>query len=471
MKRRMTCGLVASFASLLLSLTVALAAVPAPPPRATALLVDQAQLLTASEHDDIEARLKSIEGSGKAQVGVLIAAGTGDETLQQYALRVAEAWQLGRRGSDDGVLILVVPARNALRIEVGYGLEGSIPDALAARWIDEVLPDLAEKRVAHVLHRLLERLEASLPEPAPAMNAKPNPNPLDEHPEWKLPFILVVFSPLAIFPLFLGAWGAVLSAPILATMYGLAAWALWQTPVAAALAVAISLPLPVLWRLNGRDIANSRPVLHWARAVGNLCAVVLFFLILTIFVGMGLVAADVDEVWVAPLFALMLAIGLAAFLFPGAARPLLLGLRTLIHFVFMLAVSYGALSSISSPPSIHANSAPLAVGVSTLFATLIAIGLLFDHRELGSRLAGGSAKVRRWSSWFVASALLLMLPFAVLLLVQALAGDDLQTRVVQAGAGGGSIAAIIWWAARQGFLALFVGLGGRFGGGGAGRGD
>ena len=464
MKRQLSRGLVMTLAWLLLSCTAALAATPAPPPRATSLLVDQTNLLTAREREEIDARLQAIEASGKAQVGVLIATGTGSETLQQYALRVAEAWQLGRRGRDDGVLVLVVPARNALRIEVGYGLEGTIPDALAARWIDEVLPDLAEKRFAEVLHRLLERIEVALPEAAPL--TKPRTNSLDAHPEWKLPFVLVVFSPLAIFPLFLGAWGALLSAPILATIYGLAAWELWGTQAAAGLAAAISLPLPVLWGLNGREIATSQPVLRWARAVGNLAAVVLFFLILALFVGMGLQAADVEQVWVAPLFALLLAIGLAAFLFPRATRPLLLALRSLIHFAFMLALSYGALSSIAADP------APLAVGVSALFAILIAIGLLLDRREQGARLAGGGrAAVRRWSSWFVAAALLLMLPFALLLLMQALAGDDFQTRVAQASAGGGSIAAILWWAARRGFFAMLVGLGGRFGGGGAGRGD
>ena len=465
MRRPLRSLLVTSLAWLLLSCTAALAATPAPPPRATSLLVDQTNLLTTDEHEEIDSRLQAIAASGKAQVGVLIAAGTGEETLPQYALRVAEAWQLGRRGSDDGVLILVVPARNALRIEVAYGLEGVIPDALAARWIDEVFPDLAERRVAQALRGVLERIEATLPEPAPA--TKPRTNPLDAHPEWKLPFVLVVFSPLAIFPLFLGAWGALLSAPILAAMYGTAAWALWGTQIAAALAAAISLPLPLLWRLNGREIAISQPVLRWARAVGNLCAVVLFFLILTLFVGIGLAAAEVEQLWPAPLFALLLAIGLAAFLFPGATRPLLLALRSLLHFAFMLALSYAALSSIDADP------ARLAVGASVVFTVLIAIGLLLDSFEKRRRsgLVGEPAAVRSWSLWFMAAALLLMLPFAVLLLIQALLGEDLHTRIVQASAGGGSIAAIVWWAARRGFFALLVGLGGRFGGGGAGRGD
>ena len=71
--------------------------------------------------------------------------------------------------------------------------------------------------------------------------------------------------------------------------------------------------------------------------------------------------------------------------------------------------------------------------------------------------------------WFFTGAVLLLVPFAAMTLIYAALGDDLHTRIAQASAGGGSLAAVIWWAARQGFFSLVVGLGGRFGGGGAGR--
>jgi uncharacterized BrkB/YihY/UPF0761 family membrane protein len=99
----------------------------------------------------------------------------------------------------------------------------------------------------------------------------------------------------------------------------------------------------------------------------------------------------------------------------------------------------------------------------------VAIGLYLDSRETKAAHSVENMGVRRWSLWFFTAAIVLLLPFAVVALIYALLGDDLNTRIAQAGAGGGSLAAVIWWAARQGFFGLAAGLGGKFGGGGAGR--
>src|SRR5690348_13078654 len=99
-----------------------------PVPEPTALLVDEAGALTQPEHEAIVARLTTIQSAGRAQVAVLISHGLGGEPLADYAFRVAEKWKLGRAQRDDGLLVLVVPSVPAVRIEVGYGLEGEIPD-------------------------------------------------------------------------------------------------------------------------------------------------------------------------------------------------------------------------------------------------------------------------------------------------------------------------------------------------------
>jgi uncharacterized protein len=72
-------------------------------------------------------------------VAVLIVATTQPEAIEQYAIRVAEAWKLGRAASDDGALLLVAKDDRELRIEVGYGLEGVLTDALSNRIIDEAI--------------------------------------------------------------------------------------------------------------------------------------------------------------------------------------------------------------------------------------------------------------------------------------------------------------------------------------------
>jgi len=359
-----------------------------------------------------------------------------------------------------------VPAKSAVRIEVGYGLEGSIPDARASSWIDEFLPLLKDKRAEAGLSQLVDKIDNALP--PEVQKAKPASDLLDAHPEWKLPFVLVVFSLLTLFPLFIGRWGGFVSAPLLATMYGFAAWGFWGSNTAGYIAAAIAFPLPLLWSLNiPRNMSTLaakgfRPVARCGLVVGNLCAVVLFFIIITLFVGMAL--WGMKEVWAAPLFALLMSTGVAVFLFPGKpAHYLMLFLRSLVHFIFVLAVAYSALSPVYPQPF------TLAVSAAALFTALAVIGLYLDSRETMAKASADNVAPRRWSLLFFTAAILLLLPFAVVALIYAVLGDDLYTRIALASAGGGSLAAVIWWAAGQGFFALLIGLGGKFGGGGAGR--
>jgi uncharacterized protein len=104
-----------------------------------ARVTDHAAVLTPGAIQAMEAELAALEAAKGSQIAVLILPTTQPETIEQYALRVAEAWKLGRKGVDDGVLLLVAKDDRALRIEVGYGLEGAIPDAVAKRVIEEVI--------------------------------------------------------------------------------------------------------------------------------------------------------------------------------------------------------------------------------------------------------------------------------------------------------------------------------------------
>ncbi len=113
----------------------ALVAVPA----LRAHVTDGSGILSADERDALERKLQAFEDARGAQLAVLIVPGTAPETIEQYAIRVAETWRLGRSGVDDGLLLLIASKEHALRIEVGYGLEGRVPDALARRVIDETI--------------------------------------------------------------------------------------------------------------------------------------------------------------------------------------------------------------------------------------------------------------------------------------------------------------------------------------------
>ena len=84
-------------------------------------------------------KLAAFEQRKGSQIAVLIVPTTGAETIEQYGIRVAEAWKLGREGIDDGVLFLVAKEDRALRLEVGSGLEGSLPEATANQIVEDIV--------------------------------------------------------------------------------------------------------------------------------------------------------------------------------------------------------------------------------------------------------------------------------------------------------------------------------------------
>ncbi|MEW6313506.1 MAG: YgcG family protein [Pseudomonadota bacterium] len=108
-------------------------------PPLAARVTDFTATLDAEQKRQLEASLAQFEARKGAQLAVLIVPTTQPETIEQYGIRVAEQWKLGRKGVDDGALLLVAKDDRALRIEVGYGLEGVLPDAVAKRIIAETI--------------------------------------------------------------------------------------------------------------------------------------------------------------------------------------------------------------------------------------------------------------------------------------------------------------------------------------------
>ena len=108
-------------------------------PPLTSPVTDVAGILTPDQSAALDAKLRAFEQAKGSQVAVLVVPTTQPEEIEQYAMRVAEAWKLGREGVDDGALLLVAVQDRRVRIEVGYGLEGPLPDATANRIIDEVI--------------------------------------------------------------------------------------------------------------------------------------------------------------------------------------------------------------------------------------------------------------------------------------------------------------------------------------------
>jgi uncharacterized protein len=113
-----------------------------PVPRLEARVTDLTGTLTSAEQARLEARLADFEAKKGAQIAVLIVPSTRPEEIEQYSIRVVEAWKLGREKPDDGALLLIAKEDRALRIEVGRGFEGALTDLVSKRIISDTITPL-----------------------------------------------------------------------------------------------------------------------------------------------------------------------------------------------------------------------------------------------------------------------------------------------------------------------------------------
>lgn len=141
-------------------------------PALGAHVTDLTGTLSAEESARLEQRLTQFERQKGSQIAVLLVPSTAPETIEQYGIRVVDQWRLGRQGVDDGLLLLLAKNDRTVRIEVGRGLEGAIPDAIANRVIEEIMiPRFREGDfhggIAAGIERLIGLIQGEpLPEPA-----------------------------------------------------------------------------------------------------------------------------------------------------------------------------------------------------------------------------------------------------------------------------------------------------------------
>ena len=192
----------------LLALGLAWAQVAVPP--LTARVTDLTGTLTREQQAGLERMLQEFEARKGTQLAVLFVKTTAPEAIEQYALRVAEQWKLGRKKVDDGAILVVAKDDRALRIEVGYGLEGVLNDATASRIIREIIvPRFREGDFYGGINAGLDRMMRLIdgePLPEPARSTGPAPGGLMQALPVLLILALVVGSILrAVLGRFLGA--------------------------------------------------------------------------------------------------------------------------------------------------------------------------------------------------------------------------------------------------------------------------
>ena len=126
--------------SLMMAAWVSVSAAPfQDPPFLSAYVMDQAGILSPTAEAALNGRLEAFAAETGSQVVVLTVPDLGGVTIEEFSIRRAEEWQLGRSDQDDGVLFVVAPAERRMRIEVGYGLEGALTDAASRRILDNLV--------------------------------------------------------------------------------------------------------------------------------------------------------------------------------------------------------------------------------------------------------------------------------------------------------------------------------------------
>ena len=141
----------------------------------TGRVTDQTATLTIEQKTGLEQTLQAFEARKGSQLAVLIVPTTAPETIEQYALRVVEQWKLGRKKVDDGAILVVAKTDRALRIEVGYGLEGALNDATSKRIISETITPRFKQGdfyggITAGVDQIIRVIDG---EPLPEPNAKP----------------------------------------------------------------------------------------------------------------------------------------------------------------------------------------------------------------------------------------------------------------------------------------------------------
>ena len=189
-------------------------------PALTERVTDLTGTLSAADKAGLTASLAALEKDKGAQVAIVMLPTTQPESIEQFGIRLAEAWKIGRKGVDDGVIVIVAKDDRRMRIEVGYGLEGAIPDAIAKRIVaEQMAPHFRRGDFAGGLQSTvasLDKLIRGEPLPAPVVQTAPS----GAQPADAFTFLLIVFFMAGVIRSMFGLLGSL-------AVSGAAGWLAW----------------------------------------------------------------------------------------------------------------------------------------------------------------------------------------------------------------------------------------------------
>jgi uncharacterized protein len=210
-------------------------------PPLTGRVVDQTGTLSSGDIASLTQTLKNLELRKGSQVAVLIVPTTQPETIEQFSIRVAEAWKIGRKKVDDGALLVVAKDDRKLRIEVGYGLEGALTDVTTKRIIDEIItPKFRSGDFAGGISAGVERIIGVIDgEPLPA---PPQRQQQQQQQSSDLTWLLNPLNPFTIIAILVlggvmrGVFGRLFGSLTTGGLIGLVAWLVFGSVIVSALA-------------------------------------------------------------------------------------------------------------------------------------------------------------------------------------------------------------------------------------------
>jgi uncharacterized protein len=192
-------------------------------PQLTGRVVDQTGTLASGDIAALSQKLQDFETRKGSQIAVVIVPTTDPETIEQFSIRVAEAWKIGRKKVDDGAILVVAKNDRHLRIEVGYGLEGALTDVTSRRIIDEAITpkfrsgDFAGGIAAGV-DRMIRVIDGEpLPTPSRSVN-------FGDWNDIEPLFYFVLFGPLVIGGILRRLFGRLFGSGITGAIVGVLAW-------------------------------------------------------------------------------------------------------------------------------------------------------------------------------------------------------------------------------------------------------
>jgi len=226
----------------------------APIPPLHARVTDLTNTLPASDQQALEAKLAAWERDTGNQMVVLIVPSTKPEPIEAYSIRVAEAWKIGRKGQDNGVLFLIAKDDRKMRLEIGYGLEGVLTDATSRRIIAEtVTPFFRQNQFAAGINAGVERVISVVGKGEPLPAAKEQPKARRGFGGFDFGTLLIIL--LVVVPVIGGIlariFGKVLGSTVGGGIVGAAAWIIGGSLLVALFAAIVGFVIMLMFGATG----------------------------------------------------------------------------------------------------------------------------------------------------------------------------------------------------------------------------